>query len=219
MDMHMPEMDGPTATRKIREMHPLGELPWVIALTANAMRSDREACLQSGMNDYLSKPIVISDLKGALERVDQRLLGSRSEHKKGKESGKDLCETEALDAWKLPESLESIMAEAPEVAQEMLQLFQDDMSERLLILQKQFSTNNEIEVKKLLHSIKGSSRQIGAFKLALLAEQYEKEAKSGNITNGDSKLTALEQTFAEAREAIAAFSAMPHPQPETVLVG
>ena len=74
MDMHMPEMDGPTATRAIREFRPLGERPWIIALTANAMRSDREACLNSGMNDYVSKPIVIADLQGALERVDKRFI-------------------------------------------------------------------------------------------------------------------------------------------------
>ena len=57
MDVQMPEMDGLEATRQIRALKgPIGTIP-VIAMTANAMRGDRELCLQAGMNDYVSKPI------------------------------------------------------------------------------------------------------------------------------------------------------------------
>ncbi len=62
MDMQMPELDGLQATRRIRAMSgPLAEIP-IIAMTANAMKGDKERCLQSGMNDYLSKPIDRNDL-------------------------------------------------------------------------------------------------------------------------------------------------------------
>ncbi len=67
MDIHMPEMDGLKATKKIIADFP--HPPWIIALTANALEGDRDICLQAGMHDYVSKPIQIQDLTQALEKA------------------------------------------------------------------------------------------------------------------------------------------------------
>ena len=66
MDVQMPEMDGLEATRRIRQN--LASQPRIIAMTANAMDSDRQACLAAGMDDYISKPIQVRELRAALER-------------------------------------------------------------------------------------------------------------------------------------------------------
>ena len=66
MDIQMPEMDGMESTRLIR-LHD-GPQPVIIALTANALKGDREECLNAGMNDYLSKPINVNELINALKR-------------------------------------------------------------------------------------------------------------------------------------------------------
>jgi len=66
MDCRMPELDGYETTRRLREN---GQTVRVIAMTANAMHGDREACLEAGMDDYISKPVRIEELKSALERV------------------------------------------------------------------------------------------------------------------------------------------------------
>jgi len=66
MDVQMPEMDGLQATRIIRS-HP-GRQPYIIAMTAHAMKGDREECLAAEMDDYVSKPVRIEDLCKAIER-------------------------------------------------------------------------------------------------------------------------------------------------------
>jgi CheY-like chemotaxis protein len=73
MDAQMPDMDGITATRQIRAAQAAGhpEFPRelkIIAMTANAMVGDREACLEAGMDDYLPKPVRPDDLRSVLER-------------------------------------------------------------------------------------------------------------------------------------------------------
>ncbi len=72
MDMQMPVMDGLTATRTLRQQHSASELP-IVAMTANAMDSDRLACLDAGMNDYVVKPFNVIQLTKVLLRVTSRL--------------------------------------------------------------------------------------------------------------------------------------------------
>jgi CheY-like chemotaxis protein len=67
MDVQMPEMDGLEATRRIRAT-PGGDRSIIIAMTANAMQGDREECIQAGMNDYISKPIMIEVVINVLEK-------------------------------------------------------------------------------------------------------------------------------------------------------
>jgi GAF domain-containing protein/CheY-like chemotaxis protein len=71
MDVQMPEIDGLEATRRIRTTHADRSI-WIVAMTANAMAGDREACLAAGMNDYISKPIRPTELAAALGRAPRR---------------------------------------------------------------------------------------------------------------------------------------------------
>jgi signal transduction histidine kinase/DNA-binding response OmpR family regulator len=72
MDARMPEMDGETATRRIREELSPAAQPRIIAVTANAMDGDRERYLEAGMDDYISKPIQLAELRASLERSRPR---------------------------------------------------------------------------------------------------------------------------------------------------
>jgi CheY-like chemotaxis protein len=69
MDVQMPEMDGLETTREIRKTIPVG--PWIIAMTAAAFKSDREMCIEAGMNDYIRKPVRIDELAAALRACKQ----------------------------------------------------------------------------------------------------------------------------------------------------
>ena len=69
MDVQMPEMDGLEASRRISERWPAESRPRIIAMTANAMLEDREACFAAGMDDYLAKPVRPEELASALSRA------------------------------------------------------------------------------------------------------------------------------------------------------
>lgn len=71
LDVQMPILDGMETARRIRNHFPPESRPWVIALTANAMQGDREACLAAGMDDYLTKPIDSHALKNAVDHAIQ----------------------------------------------------------------------------------------------------------------------------------------------------
>jgi CheY-like chemotaxis protein len=71
MDIQMPIMDGIEATKRIRSTS--GKQPFIIAMTANALREDRERCIAAGMNDYIAKPMKLEDLVQILERAALQL--------------------------------------------------------------------------------------------------------------------------------------------------
>jgi len=72
MDVQMPEMDGLEASRRINANHPDGRRPRIVAMTANAMAGDREACLAAGMDDYITKPIRVEALVAALMQATRK---------------------------------------------------------------------------------------------------------------------------------------------------
>ena len=76
MDLYMPELDGFSATREIRRMGETRGLPgkpYICALTANVMPKDQQACLEAGMNDILTKPLRLDDLREAMGKAMQAI--------------------------------------------------------------------------------------------------------------------------------------------------
>src|SRR5437016_8827234 len=72
MDVQMPEMDGMQAAQTITTRWPAQRRPRIVAMTANAMQGDREACLAAGMDDYITKPIRVEALVDALQKISPR---------------------------------------------------------------------------------------------------------------------------------------------------
>ncbi|MFD2205227.1 ATP-binding protein [Kiloniella antarctica] len=115
MDVQMPQMDGPTATQRIRELNaPTAKIP-IIALTANAMKGDREYYLACGMDDYVSKPIDQRALIGAISRWVSASSISQSINSglKAVEKPKELSKKAKSEMQKLQNDLENIMNDLP----------------------------------------------------------------------------------------------------------
>jgi CheY-like chemotaxis protein len=78
MDVQMPKMDGIQTARLICADRPRDQRPRIVAMTANAMQEDRQACLDAGMDDYISKPVRLSQLQCALEKCTPRSMAARA---------------------------------------------------------------------------------------------------------------------------------------------
>ena len=83
LDVEMPVMDGLEAAREVRRNYPVKDAPWIIAVTANAMEGDRQRCLVAGMNDYISKPLKVEQVKAAMNRARRALAGEELKSRLG----------------------------------------------------------------------------------------------------------------------------------------
>jgi CheY-like chemotaxis protein/HPt (histidine-containing phosphotransfer) domain-containing protein len=192
MDMQMPEMGGVEASRVIQRNWPEEQRPWIIALTANAMQSDREECLRAGMQDFVSKPIEASDLREALERV----------HKYCSLLSVPAVVTRTDTAWAIPESLGLVFSDDPDLARELVEMFRSDMKQRLTLCWKALQSEDAAELKKLMHGAKGSSRQMGAGQMAELAAEMERNATAGQLATIGDQLRSFERAFSILQKAI-----------------
>jgi PAS domain S-box-containing protein len=177
MDMHMPLMDGVEASLKINEMKPEGKRPWIIALTANAMESDREICLRAGMRDFVTKPIHMADLRQALSKVKRNHAAQ-------------------LPEWKLPDYLTEILAEDFETVADILRTFIKDSKAQVAKLAASASSETSHECAHILHSLKGSAGQVGAAHLHQACEQMETRFKADGpvaVVDGVTDLELIHQ--------------------------
>jgi PAS domain S-box-containing protein len=156
MDCQMPGMDGFAATQELRLREAAGRHTPVIALTASAMASDRERCLQAGMNDYLSKPLRSEDLEVVLRRW---IVGTGEA---------------ALD----PAVLAGLRELGSGIVEEVLALYLLDADERLASLRK--ATDPETTLTAA-HALKGGSSDVGATRVQALADEVETRARAGRL--------------------------------------
>ncbi|WP_279504076.1 response regulator [Hahella sp. CR1] len=205
MDCQMPEMDGYEATRQIRAGK-AGEhnrhIP-IVAMTANAMKGDREKCLASGMDDYLSKPISASGLEEKLKlwlfrrssaRPGLQILGAASEE--GAEA--DTVGQEPLQLWDEKAALESLMGKHALLSR-LLGGFCSRLPERLAALQEAISESDTGKVEFIAHSIKGAAGQLHAQQLQHAASALENAASLDDIE----EVNRLLPGFVSASEQLA----------------
>ncbi len=172
MDMHMPEMDGLTATTQIRARPEWQATPYIIAVTANAMLEHRTQCLKAGMNDFISKPIRAPGLLQALGRH----RAYRDSLPEGTESAVPATQPEApATETALMELLEDMGGDI-EVLQDLLSTFEQITPKQIDKLESAVRSGDLPAISRAAHSICSGSAGIGARVLAEACRSIEHAA-------------------------------------------
>jgi len=190
MDVQMPEMDGLEATRQIRlrQKDPAATGHFksnigIIAMTANAMQGDREKCLNSGMDDYVAKPVRPDDIRLVLERCGSRVI---AEGQSGNVSEAAptilLAANSPAAAQAAPVDMERLLDFAngdPENLRELVELYLQQTAKQIIQLTSAIEAGSGDEVKRLAHSCAGASSTCGMTGIAPLLRELERQGLEG----------------------------------------
>jgi len=165
MDCHMPIMDGYEATAFIRKgKNP--EIP-IVAMTANAMAGDRDACLAAGMDDYIAKPVTRKAVEKVLEKYLEKDVNLKN------------AGLQVLNLERLTTILGNDLAEI----KELLDIFIEEMATLFSELEKGPGKNEPETIERLAHRIKGAAGDVGGelmHEAAVALEIAAREHKSEN---------------------------------------
>lgn len=199
MDVQMPEMDGITATGKIREAEVAsgGHIP-IVAMTAHAMKGDREKCIEAGMDDYVSKPIRRKEIQRIIESVTERfLMSDKSEDaNSSQESGAD--SEKVLDAAGLLEEYDDDV----EFLAKMIEAFNRDSADRMPKLLDAISAGDAETVSTESHALKGGVGNFFARAAFETAAELEQMGRSQDLAGADEVYRRLETDLRDLSSAL-----------------
>ena len=204
----MPVLDGYAATEKIRAgaAGKRYQLIPVIAMTANAMEGDREKCLISGMNDYLSKPI---DSERLYNMLCQWLVvnnGSAAEQPSPARTNVQLSnpsdteQEEAVD-WDKAAALKRFKGKAKRVLP-LIELFLEDMPQRMEELKQAVAAQKQDEARIAAHTIKGVAANLSGLSLQKLGAEMEADARQADWVALEQKLPELAKRYQQLVEKL-----------------
>jgi signal transduction histidine kinase/CheY-like chemotaxis protein/HPt (histidine-containing phosphotransfer) domain-containing protein len=211
MDCQMPVMDGFAATAAMRrEERELGRgrvLP-IIAITANALQGDREACLAAGMDDYLSKPFSLQELAAVIGRWMALPLVATVHHddeppRLPRESV-EVIQRDVINRVAL-EKIRMLSRERGDaLVQKVINAYVDDTPQQLSTLRRAIDGMDTGNVRRIAHTLKSASTNVGAEALAALCKEMEHLGRADTTEGAGSLLNNMEQEFEAVRDSLTA---------------
>ncbi|WP_372832766.1 PAS domain-containing protein [Pontibacterium sp.] len=219
MDVQMPEMDGLQATARIRELEAGGasHLP-IIAMTANAMKGDREQCLRAGMDDYIPKPIRSQQLYDTIDQVvnaaaseagvstvsDTEVTSPQSSPSKEAQSQEVIRDTQYLDPAEVfdPDgALEGVGGDA-DILKELVELFYDECPKLMSEIHATLAAGDAVALRRAAHTLKGTVAVFAAKRTVASALKLELMAREAELDAAPEALSALESDVERLKQAL-----------------
>ncbi|NOZ23283.1 MAG: response regulator [Planctomycetes bacterium] len=201
MDVQMPEMDGYQATRAIREDARLDQLP-VIAMTAHAMKGDREKCLNAGMNDYISKPIHPEHLFSVLEKWTRSHKGTTEASAPPAAKAQPFLGVGPLAGLDIQAGLQRLAGDEA-LYTKLLIDFASNYSGIANDMARALAAGDTEKVRELAHSLKGVAGNLSADDLAEAAADLERSIKTGELDDLAGKARVVTDALTPVLESIA----------------
>lgn len=219
MDCQMPEMDGYEATTEIRRLEEIagGRVP-IVAMTAGAMPSDRERCIRSGMDDYLSKPVGQEQLRRVIASWIPLALKAEttSDRTTSEQSGMSTDEapqagdkkangdtTEKSDKEDLPINLNELRKlYGDDDLHDILKMFLTEATELLTLVREQIDSRSDRELAGTAHQLKGLSAVLCADNLTRLSVEIEQSAKRSAWEPAEATLAAINEEFKKVKHFV-----------------
>jgi len=206
MDCQMPVMDGYEATKAIRDPRSTVRnhgVP-IIAMTANAMKGDKEKCLAVGMDDYVSKPVSPAEINAVLDKwlkADERST-MPEEGQRDKDGGVDqMPPASNPKVFDRPALLERLMDDEDLVA-EVLKGFLSDVPELISELKATLEAGDAQGARHAAHTLKGSASNVSAMALTEAAKKAEDAARAGDLDEARKAIRVIETAFRDLKATL-----------------
>jgi len=206
MDCHMPKLDGYATTRRLREIESTSGKPRtpVIALTANALSGDAQACLEAGMDGYLSKPFSVDELYVTLKPYDRKDASSARAAEHPAPAGPAPAPGATLDEHALRQIRSLRQPGGPDLLKKIVDLYIGNSRTLIATLRDSIIRSDAAAVAQGAHSLKSSSANVGATALRELCAQMEATAKNGKL---DAAWALLDRMVEEHNRVLLALDA------------
>jgi signal transduction histidine kinase/HPt (histidine-containing phosphotransfer) domain-containing protein len=206
MDVQMPVMDGYQATAAIRRLpNGRGSVP-IIAMTAHAMQGDRQRCLEAGMDDYLSKPVIGQQLIELVERMVDPERDREGEGERGRsgERPEDLSAKtqDRSRVFNLDEAMSRCFGE-PSLFHEMVECLFHDAEPLIEQARRALSHGIAVEVGRAAHRLKGTVCHLGAAPAMDTLQHLEQIGKSGDLSGAAETIQQLDVEIGLLKAALA----------------
>jgi two-component system, sensor histidine kinase and response regulator len=181
MDLQMPEMDGFETTTAIRVRWNKENLP-IIAMTAHAMQSEIQRCLETGMNDYVSKPVDPDKLKASLVHWIKPVSGNTATAEDGIPRASFLKQIGPFPEFDMPAALKRLMGNE-KLLEKLLRDFLHDHEETTVKINQAIDDGNLTTAKQITHTVKGVAGNLSATEVYIAAQALESNL-GGNDKSG-----------------------------------